>query len=96
MEELLVWKVPPVKPEGAEAVEVWPTVIEESERDTVPEGQEPPVTVYVTEVVWGELSALAPEIVMVQVKEPTLVGASTETVILELPPAEILPEPELK
>lgn len=43
--ELLDWKLPPVKPLGAEAVEVWPTLIEEDERDTVPEGQEPGVTV---------------------------------------------------
>ena len=43
--ELLDWKIPPVKPLGAEAVEVWPTVIVVAERLTVPLGQEPAVTV---------------------------------------------------
>ena len=32
-------KLPPLKPLGAEAVVVWPTLMKEEDNDTVPEGQ---------------------------------------------------------
>ena len=48
-EVLLETKVPPEKPAGAEAVEVWLTLIEEEERLTEPPGQEPACTVTCTE-----------------------------------------------
>ena len=96
IEELLDWKLPPVKPLGAEAVEVWPTMIVEGERLTVPLGQEPAVTVYVTVAIWGELSALESEMVIVQLKLPILEGASTVTVTFWLLPALILPELKLR
>ena len=41
----LDWKLPPANPDGAEAVVVWPTLIEPADKLTVPLGQEPPVTV---------------------------------------------------
>ena len=92
----LDWKLPPLKPDGAEAVLVWPTLIEAGDKFTVPLGQLPAVTVYVTEAVWSELSALASEMVMTQLKLPMLEGASTVTVTFWLLPALTLPEPELK
>ena len=91
----LDWKLPPLKPVGAEAVVVWPTFIELDNKLTVPLGQLPALTVYVSVSVWGELSALESEIVTLQMKEPTLEGASIETVIVRLPPALMLPEFEL-
>ena len=57
--------------------------------------QETEETLYVTPAVWGLLSALGSEMVMVQLKEPTLEGASMETVMLLLLPAAMLPEAEL-
>ena len=98
MPELLVKKVPPEKPAGAEAVAVCPTMMEDEDRLTEPAGQEPADTVYVTAALWGLLVAFVSETVMVQEYEPMVEGASTDTVAVSKEPAatEMGPmEPEL-